>query len=332
MTADRWQRFCVVGVGHHARTKLIPAIQANGQTLVGIVSRRAAAEMGAPRFASVAEAVAALPSDTAFIIASPPTVHYAQAMRALEAGRDVVIEKPAFVTTAEADRAVRVAESSGALVVEGFMNRQTATHRLFLDEWSAGPLQAIECSFTLPSVPEGTFRSDMDLGASSLYDVASYVLSALIDAGADLDRVQLDRVDYAGLPDKERLHLSGKVNEANFSSVTGVAACYENVMRLIRADGTEVAFTPFVYGRPGPRRIWRRQDGKESETAIEDVNAFETMLAKPLQEWRETAVARGRSMIQLTRHLERLGGALADFRAAAGCSEKASVPQGFRGD
>lgn len=331
MTTNRWNRLCVVGLGHHARTKLIPAIQANGQTLAGVVSRTPAADEGVPRFSDVAEAVAALPSDTAFIIATPPTVHFVQAIPALEAGRDVIIEKPAFVTMAEAETAVRVADASGALLVEGFMNRHTATHGLFLDEWSIGPVRAIECTFTIPAVPGGTFRSGSEMGASNLYDVASYVLSSLIDAGADLGGVELDRVDHAGLPDRERLHMSGKVNGAEFLSVTGVAEHYENIMRLTRADGTAVAFTPFVYGRPGARRILRRQDGRESEIILQDVNAFEAMLATPIHYWRETAGTRGRRMILLTRHLERLGRDLADFRAAAGWIRESEHPSGTLG-
>ena len=100
MSDGRWTKFCVVGVGGHARNRVMPAIAANGQALVGVVSRRPDADEGAPRFPTVTEAVAALPADTAFYIASPPTVHFEQAMAALEAGRDVIVEKPAFVTEA----------------------------------------------------------------------------------------------------------------------------------------------------------------------------------------------------------------------------------------
>lgn len=317
MTADSWRRFCVVGLGHHARTKVIPAILANGQQLAGVVSRRAAAEEGAPRFATVTEAVAALPPDTAFFIASPPSIHFAQVTPALEAGRDVIVEKPAFVATTQAETAVRLAAASGSLLVEGFMNRHTATHRRFLDEWADRRPQTVECTFTIPAVPEGTFRAETDIGASNLYDVASYVLSALIDAGADLEDVRLDRVDHAGRPDKERLHMSGMVGGVRFSSVTGVAEHYENVMRLGRADGTDVAFTPFVYGRSGPRRMLQGRGEAVIETVFEDVNAFEAMLATPLSDWRATADARGRKLIDLTRHLERLGRSLSAFRAAA---------------
>lgn len=314
MRDGRWTNFCIVGVGGHARNRVIPAIAANGQALVGVVSRRPDADEGAPRFATVAEAVETLPADTAFFIASPPTVHFDQAMTALEAGRDVIVEKPAFVTEAEARAAAAAAAASGALLIEGFMNRHTATHRLFLDEWARAVPARVVSTFTLPAVPADTFRSDPAVGASNLYDVTSYVLAALIDAGADVSDVTLDQVDEAGRPDRERLHLSGTVGGVEFTALTGVSDAYANEMRLIRSDGAEIVITPFVYGRPGPRRVLRTAGGGTREETIEDVNAFEAMLKVPRAEWRATAATRGAQMIELTRQLERLGRRLAELR------------------
>lgn len=314
MSGGRWTRFCVVGVGGHARTKLIPAIHANGQTVAGVVSRRPDADEGAPRFASVAEAVAALPEEVAFLIASPPSAHFEAALTALEAGRDVVVEKPAFVTEAGARAAVAAAERTGALLIEGFMNRHTRTHRLFTEEWAARAPTRVVSTFTLPAVPAGTFRTDAAIGASNLYDVASYVIGALIDAGADASAVRLDRVDEAGRPDRERLHLSGDLNGVDFSALTGVDETYQNVLRLIGEDGSEVAFTPFVYGRPGPRRVTRTRNGQTTEETIDDVDAFQAMLAVPRDDWRRTATARHARLIELTRQLERLGRRLAELR------------------
>jgi predicted dehydrogenase len=265
----------------------------------------------------VAEAVGALPEDTAFLIASPPTAHFDQAMTALSAGRDVIVEKPAFVTEMEAREAVNAAGASGAVLVEGFMNRHTATHRLFLETWRASRPARVVSTFTLPGVPSETFRADAAVGASNLYDVAAYVLGALIDADADVSGVSLDRVDQAGRPDRERLHLSGTVSGADFVAVTGVDDAYQNLMRLVAADGSETAFTPFVYGRPGPRRVTRTREGETTEQVIEDVNAFEAMLSVPREEWLTTADARAHRLIELTRQLERLGRRLLELRAAA---------------
>ena len=315
MSAGRWERFCVVGLGGHARTKLIPAIAANGQSLVGVVSSKAG-DGSVPVFATVEQAAAALPDDTVFVIASPPGAHFGQAMAALEQGRDVVVEKPAFVTAAEAGAAAALAERSGAVLVEGFMNRHTQTHRHFLAEWRDDPPCAVDCAFTIPAAPADTFRSDAAIPSSNLYDIASYFLSALIDAGVSLDALSLEQVDQAGRPDFERLHLRGVSRGVDLRGLIGVDAEYANTMRLTRADGSSVSYRPFFYGRPAERSIVRTRDGVERETLVADDNAFEAMFAVPRAEWRTSQAERLGRMIELTRQLERLGADLSRFRAA----------------
>lgn len=317
MNEGRWERFCVVGVGGHARNRLIPAIAANGQELAGIVSSKPAAELPtAPAFRTIDEAVAALPADTAFVIASPPSAHAAQAALILAAGRDVIVEKPAFVTTAEA-LAAAAAATDCAILVEAFMNRHTATHRRFLAKCARDTPIAIECTFTIPEAPAGTFRSDPAIGASNLYDIAAYFLAALADAGLPLDRIELDGVDRAGQPDRERLHLTGHAGEVQISAVTGIDDAYANRLGVSHADGSTVAYNPFFYGRAAVRTIATTRDRVTTEETIDDGNAFEAMLAMPRRDWLADQDARLQKMVAITAALERLGGDLARFRAAA---------------
>lgn len=313
----RWQRFCVVGIGGHARTKLIPAILANGQTLAGLVSRKAAADLPeAPLFATPEEALGGLPADTVFVIASPPTSHFGQAMTFLAAGRDVIVEKPPFVTAEEARTAVATAERAGAILVEGFMNRYTATYETFLADWAAASPVAVECSFTIPAAPAATFRVESRIGSSNLYDMASYLLAALLDAGLSLEGLSLDGVDQAGEPDRERLHLSGQLGEIAVRAIVGVDTAYVNRLSLTRADGTVLAYEPFFYGRAGPRRLSVAGQGPTRERTIEDEDAFRSMFAIPPRAWRDAQPTHHARMISLTEQLERLGAELGRFRRA----------------
>lgn len=313
-----WRRFCVVGVGGHARSKLIPAIEANGQQLVGVVTRGNSDAVEAPAFSSLDQAVASLPPDTAFIIASPPCAHASQAVLVLEAGRDVLVEKPAFVRADEAEAAIAAAAGTGAVLVEGFMNRHTRTHRRFIEEWASDRPEAVQLTFTIPEAPAGTFRYDSAIGSSNLYDIGSYWLAALLDAGVPLDGVALESVDHAGQPGKERLHLGGDLGGVAAHATIGIDDGYVNKLTLVRADGERVAFEPFVYGRPGGRRIVHTaSDGTETVEHVEDVNAFAAMFAVPRERWLADQPARLARMLELTRQLERLGRSLAAFRLAA---------------
>lgn len=313
--SGRWSRFCVIGCGGHARSKLIPAIVANGQTLAGVVSRKSdLGELGIPVFAAPADALAALPADTAFVVASPPVAHFEQTLPLLEAGRDVIVEKPPFVTQEEAVRAVDAAERSGAIVVDGFMNRHTLTHREFVARCRAEMPAEIVCRFTIPEAPGDTFRAESDLGSSNLYDIGSYVLAAVLDAGLTLDGLGIDRVDHAGVPDRERVHISGELGGVAVNAVVGVDESYANTLELRWADGRTVFYRPFFYGRAMDREVIAVERGVTRTEVIQDVNAFEAMFAVTREVWQSTARERGRRMIALTGALERLGGELAPLR------------------
>lgn len=312
-----WARFCVVGLGGHARTKLIPAILANGQEVAGIVSGKPDAEAaGAPVFASVEEALATLSDDTVFVVASPPTAHFGQALSILNAGRDLIVEKPPFVTAGEAKEAVRLAERKGVLLVDGFMNRHTRTHRHFVDACRAEVPATIACAFTIPEAPGGTFRSDPALGASNLYDIGSYLLAALLDVGLPLGGLELDRVDHAGTPERERLHLSGLLDGVQIEALVGVDEAYANRLELRWAGSRSITYRPFFYGREADREVIYTDEGATRSETIRDVNAFQAMFAVPPAIWRASAPERGGRMIALTSQLERLGRRLAAARGA----------------
>ena len=309
--------FCLVGVGGHARTKLIPAIAANGQTLRGMVSHQSPGTLPpAPVYPSIEAAAAALPSDTVFLIASPPHAHFGQAMDALNAGRDVLVEKPAFLTVGEVRSAMSEAARHNALLVEGFMHRHTRLFRRLRDAWPAmrADVAAIRIAFIVPALPEATFRQSPEIGASILYDIGCYALSLLTDLGLPLDELTIARLERPGAA-AELLHLSGQAEGPETSISIGVGPAYENAVELRRHDGSTLRYAPFFYGRPGERTITKTMpDGTAEIVTIADDNGFEAMLAISRDEWAASQPARMRDLIAVTACLERLGVELLSHR------------------
>src|SRR3981081_110805 len=126
MANDPFRKFCIVGVGGHARTKLIPAIEANGQQVAAVVSSQAAKNFpDAAVFVRLKDAVEKLPRDTAFFIATPPPMHFEQARLVLQGGFDLFLEKPAFGPRREAEQVASLCERQPVVLVEAFMHRYT---------------------------------------------------------------------------------------------------------------------------------------------------------------------------------------------------------------
>jgi hypothetical protein len=312
-----FKRFCVVGLGNHARTKLIPALLANGQQIVGLVTSQCGGNLPPSQvFRSVEDALKALPSDTAFVIATPPALHFAQAMAVIEAGRDLFLEKPAFVTWRDASEVIDAAARCGTVVVEGFMYRYTKLYRRAQRYWQAerASVRAVEAVFLVPSQSAGSFRHQRDVASSSLYDIGCYALSLFVDMNIGLHNLEIAKVAFAGDCEREALSLTGAEYGVRLAVRVGVGPVYENWLSIRDKHGQTETFSPFFYGRTGDRVISHALTSGLTDEIVPEHNAFQEMFLVPRGAWLGDQAARGLGIIEVTGALERLGNSLSVFR------------------
>jgi hypothetical protein len=316
MIAEMSQRYCVVGVGGHARNKLIPALLANDQQVVGLVSTQPLDMLPCgPVFDNIDSAVLALPTDTVFIISTPPALHFEQVQIAVEAGRDVIVEKPAFVSARDALEIAAICQVQGTIVVEGLMHRQTALYQRFVEYWvnHRNRIDAMDAVFLIPEVPPGTFRQESSIASSCLYDMGCYAISLLADLLLPLADLRLVHVSRIGLG-LEEISICGVLNGVKISIKIGMAATYKNVIELRTHDGGKAHFSPFFYGRPGERCITLDSLGVITKELMVEVDAFQAMFQVPRSQWLADQAARSIRMIAVATSLEALGQELLVFR------------------
>jgi hypothetical protein len=316
----RFERFCVVGLGNHARTKLIPALLANGQHLVGVVTRGSGEQLaGVPQFAHLDDALEALPGDTAFVIATPPPLHAEQAMTVIDAGRDVIVEKPAFVTYFDAEAARARAAENGTLLVEGFMHRHTELYARFRSVWKEAreAIRTLRMTFLIPQMPAATFRQGEEIACSSLYDVGSYPVSLLSDLDLPLDALEIAAIEHPGDGAKEAIRVAGVLTDTTVDIHLGVGPNYVNEVSLETSGGETTTFAPFFFGRPGDRKVSTTLADKRREEVVPDGDAFRAMFEVSRRIWRDTQGDRARRLLAATATLERLGEALMRARRDA---------------
>jgi predicted dehydrogenase len=306
---NRWERFCIVGLGGHARTKLIPAIEANGQSVAALVSRQLPDALPyRPVFATLDEALEALPRDTAIVITTPPALHHAQVRAAIDAGFDVVVEKPAFTTAREARDIAEQCAARGTVVVEAFMQRHSELYRRLIAHCKSRTITALDAVFVVPSMPTGTFRNADDPASSSLYDIGCYILALLADLGIGLEPLDIVGVDHAGTM-AEAVDLAGDVDGIAVTARIGVDPEYRNSATVTFADDSQLSCQPLFFGRPGTRMM---DDG-----TIKEGNAFEAMFGVSREQWLADQASRLASIVSVTEKLESLAAQLAAFRANA---------------
>src|SRR5580704_19560216 len=115
-------RFAILGFGHHAVRRLLPAFaKCNEATLTGMWRRdQAAAVQNCAEYRiahcfPTREALCSSPEVDVVLITSPDAMHRDDVLLALEHGKTVLCEKPLAMNAAEAEEMVAAAKAAGKL-------------------------------------------------------------------------------------------------------------------------------------------------------------------------------------------------------------------------
>lgn len=288
---DEWQNFCLVGLGRHAKSHLLPALKENKQKLVGLVSSHMSDSDNPPAklFKSMEHAINSVPENTCFLIASAPQQHYQAICQVVEAGFDILVEKPAFVKHQEALNAIEKIRKHRIIFCEAFMFKHTNFYKEALKYWSRkkSKVSEIHIKFLLPDLPRGTFRDDVSLKNSILFDVGCYAITALADFSIPLEYIQLDEVLMRG--DRLRYVRAHSNIDHKIIIEFGFGYHYMNTLEFVSLDGSAIKFEPIFFGREGERTIHLRDKlGKIKLTKIREKNAFANMFTTKLSYWKNS--------------------------------------------
>jgi D-xylose 1-dehydrogenase (NADP+, D-xylono-1,5-lactone-forming) len=178
----------VLGCADFARRRTIPALlQTPSAALVGVASRAPdkaealRAEFQLPQAFGSYDAMLADPRIQAIYIPLPNGLHAEWIIRAAECGKHVLCEKPLTVNADEAARVARVAQRTGARIMEAFMWRFHSRHlkaRDAVQRGAIGTLRIVRSSFSFLLPRKANVRFDPDLGGGSILDVGCYPVSA----------------------------------------------------------------------------------------------------------------------------------------------------------
>lgn len=180
-------RWGILGAARIAGSALIPALRANGSTIVALGCRDAArgAAFAASHRIPLAldyEALIARDDIDAIYIALPNHGHAPWTVKALHAGKHVLCEKPLALNAAEVMRMHEASLATGRLVLEAFMYRfhpQIERLHQLVSGGALGPLKWLRGSFTYLLRDMDDCRWDPALGGGALYDLGCYPLSLM---------------------------------------------------------------------------------------------------------------------------------------------------------
>ena len=284
-------RFAILGFGHHARKRLMPAFKRSQQVeLAGLWRRNPqasaddAAEFGVRAFAS-AEELCASPDVDAVFITSPDALHLADVQLCCAHGKAILCEKPLAMNTGQALAMVEAAEQAQVFFGVGqhfrfnqsvdFLRAQIAAGRI-------GVPQLAYAQFCYPAqdsprtwITDPTLATGGPIGDVGVHciDALRYVLGAEVQSVATLaakDALSGEVEAYASL----QMRCTGGV-PANV--VVSARAAYRTYLEVIGSEGALVSENGLNV--EFPVEVQLRRGGKlvESQTFLND-DAYVRML------------------------------------------------------
>ena len=307
-----WLDYCLVGLGTHAETKLIPAIIKNNKNIISIVSKKKKINFDCNLFKNIDDALLSLTPNTVFVVASPPVNHYEIVKKIILSKRDVIVEKPAFVSLEEANEIDFLCQKNNCIFVELLMYKYTNLYKYFLQTWykKIKKIKGISCTFLIPSLPANTFRSNIGYENSCLYDIGCYPISLLVDLNVDLQNLKITnyKSDNNNL---QYIELEDKQNNIDLSIKIGFGFDYKNEVTIIHSNESEISFSPFFFGRKDKKIIKETNNDKEEISQFTDINGFQNLFNIPRDKWFLNQKERFKNLIEVNRVIQKIANDLA---------------------
>ncbi|MDC0092739.1 Gfo/Idh/MocA family oxidoreductase [Alphaproteobacteria bacterium] len=307
MNYQIWNSFCIVGMGLHAKEKLIPALLKSKKKIEGVVTSQNNIKLECPKFKTVNQALLKLSKNTVYIISTPPHLHFKQIKEIISFKKDVIVEKPAFINFNEGKQIFNLATLNDNIVFEAFMHRYTKLYKNFIEFWKENNhnIISIESNFIIPRIPDNTFRSKDNIKCSCLFDMGCYGLSLLVDIGFLLSDIKIVKKEYQNALISS-LVLSGIENGVTIKINFGIGKEYKNDIIVTKRNKDNVKFWPFFYGRKDTKYILYKSDEGIKVNKINDINAFEKMFNNTRQNLMSNQNNRFEKMLIVTRKLDEL--------------------------
>src|ERR1700730_15054381 len=258
-------RFAILGFGHHAVRRLLPAFaKCQVATLNGMWRRdQAAAEQNCAEYKishcfPTREALCSSPEVDVVLITSPDAMHWDDTLLALRHGKAVLCEKPAAMNAAEAVEMQAAARSAGLLygVAQNFrFNKSLEWMREQIAAGRIGKPQLAHAQYSYPAgqAPRKWIMDPTLACGGPIADVGVHCIDALrYILGADVVSISTvaQKDDLSGRVEaiaSLQLEMTGGI----YANVTASArALYRTLFEVTGSDGVLIAENGLTVDRP----------------------------------------------------------------------------------
>lgn len=290
--AEPQVRFAILGFGHHAVRRLLPAFaRCEEATLHGMwrrdqdAARKNCAEYGITECFPTREALCASSNVDVVFITSPDAMHLDDTLLALRNGKAVLCEKPVAMNAGEAAEMNRAAKSAGILfgVAQNFrFNHSLEWMRDQIVAGRIGRPQLAHAQYSYPAAqaPRKWITDPTLACGGPIADVGVHCIDALrFVLGEDVSAVStLARRDEVSGKVEAIASLQLEMTGGVFANVTASArAPYRTLVEVTGSDGVLIAENGLTVDRPVQLVLRRAGELIESVT-VENGDGYTRML------------------------------------------------------
>ena len=285
-------RFAILGFGHHAVRRLLPAFAPSEKTrLVGLwrrdqgAARQNCAEHRIEHCFASAEELCASPEVDAVFITSPDAMHQADTLLAVKHGKAVLCEKPVAMNAGEAQVMADAAKKAGVLygVAQNFRyNRSLDWMREQIRAGKIGRPQLAHAEFAYPAdraprkwIMDPALACGGPIGDVGVHciDALRYVLGEEVRSVSTLaTRARADEAVEATASLQMEM-TAGVLANATVSA----RAPYRTLMQITGSDGVLIAENGLTVDRP-VELVLRRAGEVVETTALDNGDGYTRML------------------------------------------------------
>jgi 1,5-anhydro-D-fructose reductase (1,5-anhydro-D-mannitol-forming) len=291
MTQSR-VRFAILGFGHHAVRRLLPAfLQCEQATLAGMWRRdqetalKNCAEYQIPHCFPTREALCSSPDVDVVFITSPDAMHREDTLLALQHGKAVLCEKPLAMNATEAEEMVAAAKGAGKLfgVAQNFrFNRSLEWMREQIAAGRIGKPQLAHAQYSYPAAqaPRRWITDPTLACGGPIADVGVHCIDALrFVLGQDVSSVStVARKDETSGKVEAIASLQLEMTGGVYANVTASArALYRTLVEITGSDGVLIAENGLTVDRPVELVVRRAGELVETVT-VENGDGYTRML------------------------------------------------------
>jgi 1,5-anhydro-D-fructose reductase (1,5-anhydro-D-mannitol-forming) len=285
-------RFAILGFGHHAVRRLLPAFARSERTRVVGMWRRdqAAAKQNCTEHSithcfQTAEELCNSPEVDAVFITSPDAMHRADTLLAVKSGKAILCEKPVSMNAAEAREMANAAKAAGVLygVAQNFRyNRSLDWMREQIRAGKIGKPQLAHAEFAYPAdrSPRKWIMDPSLATGGPIADVGVHCIDALrYVLGEDVESVStLATKVYAQDEVEATASLQMQMTGGVIANATVSArAPYRTMVEITGSDGVLVAENGLSVDRPVDV-VLRRAGELVETTTLDNGDGYTRML------------------------------------------------------